>query len=535
MKTNSDGRRPAAWAVLEKQPLPKNIPYLLDSATEAHPDRSFWNAIEGDAESLTYAEFTALTLECAAGLQGLGVRKGTHVALMLPNSVAFLASWIALCRLGAVAVMVNTASTGVELSRMVGTTDAAFLIIDKTLIDTYKRVAGEVAISPKNVIVVGADDGDFGDHTNWSALTKCDAGSFEVDSVEADDIASIQFTSGSSGVPKACMLSHRYWLTLGKSRSAVGPTPARMLIDSPMFYMGPLWRIMLAIYSGASLYVAGKYSLSRLFDRIIDNKIDFCSVTYPVAKLDPDPRLANSSLTWLTTYGLSKELHVGLENRFGVPVREIYGMTEVGSVLSMPVNDFSMVGSGSCGVPAPFRRCKIMVDGNEAVDGASGELWVSGPGLFSGYYKNPEATSASFEGEWFKTGDLFRRDSNGYYFMMGRIKDVIRRSGENISAAEIELAIDAIEGVLEVAAIPVKDAFRGEEVKVVIARAPTELGKRLSPDGILRACRETLAPFKVPRYVQFVEALPKTPTGKIDKNVLKAEVGDSGEIYDANA
>jgi acyl-coenzyme A synthetase/AMP-(fatty) acid ligase len=211
-------------------------------------------------------------------------------------------------------------------------------------------------------------------------------------------------------------------------------------------------------------------------------------------------------------------------------------MTEIGSALSMPVDDTSMVGSGSCGLPTPFRRCKIVVDGKEVPAGVAGELWVAGPGLFSGYYKNPEATAASFEGEWFKTGDLFSRDESGYYFMLGRIKDVIRRSGENISAVEIELAVNAIDGVLETAAIPVADPLRGEEVKVVVSRAPGDSGTRLTAEVIVQACQRALSPFKIPRYVEFVDTIPKTPTGKIDKNVLKGAATVAGPgVYDARS
>jgi len=193
-----------------------------------------------------------------------------------------------------------------------------------------------------------------------------------------------------------------------------------------------------------------------------------------------------------------------------------------------------MVGSGSCGRPAPFRRCKIVADGHEVPDGTPGELWITGSGLFSGYYRNDEATAEAFEGEWFKTGDLFSRDANGYYFMLGRIKDVIRRSGENISAAEVELAVNQIAGVLDAAAVPVPDPLRGEEVKIVVAKAPGAVGDGLSADAIVHECQRVLSPFKVPRYVEFVDSLPKTPTGKVDKNILKTAAKTLGvAVYDA--
>ncbi|WP_219213978.1 class I adenylate-forming enzyme family protein [Variovorax boronicumulans] len=537
MNSSWADRRPTLWARVEHAPLDANLPALLDRAVAHHPERLFWQSIDGDAPPLRYAEFGRLSRLCAEGLHARGVRKGSHVALMLPNSAGFMLCWMALCRLGAVAVMVNTASTSAEVERMLTTADVLFIVIDREFLPAYEGIASDRRLPEGHVIVHGTADGVplAVDQVPWDALVSGTETGQRLPEVMPDDIASIQFTSGSSGVPKACMLSHRYWLTLGKSRLSMGPEAQRMLIDSPMFYMGPLWRVIVAIHVGATLFVAKRYSLSRLFDRILEHKIDFCSVTYPVAKLEEDPRIAHSALKFVTTYGLSKELHAGLERRLGVPVREIYGMTEVGSVLCMPVEDTSMVGSGSCGLPAPFRRCKVVAEGGaDAPAGVAGELWVAGPGIFSGYYKDPEATARSFEGEWFKTGDLFMRDENGYHYMLGRIKDVIRRSGENISASEIELTVNAIDGVLEVAAIPVADALRGEEVQVVVARAPGEAGRRLSAEAIVQACQAALSPFKVPRYVQFVDVLPKTPTGKIDKNVLKrGAYGADAAVHDA--
>ncbi|MGX1787106.1 class I adenylate-forming enzyme family protein [Bosea sp. NPDC055332] len=532
-----NGIRPAAWSAAEQEPLPATIQQLLDDTAARFPSRPLWRSMEGENELLSYEEIRRSSIRCANAFRSLGVRKGTHVALMLPNVPAFLVSWIALCRLGAVGVLVNTASTDTELERIVLETDVAFLVIDRAFLDRFTNLSPGVAFDDRHVIVHGAGpwQAPSPEAHDWAALVEAAAiGESDHPVVGLDDIAGILFTSGSSGVPKGCMLSHRYWLTIGKARSVLGPSPASVMVDTPMFYMGCLWKILMAVYCGATINVAPRLSLSRLIDRIVENDIEFCTLTAPAATLPPDPRLKASSLKWLTTYGLAKELHAGMEERFGVPVREIYGMTEVGSVLSMPVEDTTMVGSGSCGLPAAFRTCKLMMDGHEVEGDGPGELWVAGQGLFSGYYKKDDATKAAFEGNWFKTGDLFRRDSNGYYFMLGRIKDVIRRSSENISAAEVEMVVMAIEGVLDAAAVPVPDAFRGEEVKIVVTRAPTPAGETLTATKIVAACKEVLSAYKVPRFVQFLDQMPKTASAKIDKVKLKAEASImTSSIFDA--
>src|SRR6185436_10094050 len=180
-----------------------------------------------------------------------------------------------------------------------------------------------------------------------------------------------------------------------------------------------------------------------------------------------------------------------------------------------------MVGSGSCGVPAPFRACRVVGSGGKDVArGETGELWVSGRAILKGYYNKPEATRDAFSGEWFRTGDLFKQDENGYFYIQGRIKDSIRRSGENISAREIETVASGIEGVLETAAVAVPDELRGEEVKLCVVLQPGRTREEVSPERVASYCAERLAAFKVPRYVEYLDEFPRTSSNKIAKQVL---------------
>jgi crotonobetaine/carnitine-CoA ligase len=190
-----------------------------------------------------------------------------------------------------------------------------------------------------------------------------------------------------------------------------------------------------------------------------------------------------------------------------------------------------MVGSGTCGLPSPFREVSIRdPEGRELGPGEMGELWVRGPGILLGYWNKPEANAAAFPGDgWFRTGDLFRRDARGFHFIVGRVKDMIRRSGENIAAREVEAALLALEAVEEAAVIGVPDADRGQEVKACLVLKPGLTQAELPPAAVFAHCASRLARFKVPRFLEYRASLPKTPSQKIAKHLLVAERADLRE------
>jgi len=209
-------------------------------------------------------------------------------------------------------------------------------------------------------------------------------------------------------------------------------------------------------------------------------------------------------------------------------------MTEVGFATQMPNDIEVMDDSGSVGIRAPFREVKLInEDGSPTETGEVGEMWVRGRGIIKGYWNRPEANINSFDGEWFKTGDLLRADEHGFLWLIGRIKDMIKRSGENIAAREVETVIREITEINEVAAIPIPDKKRGEEVMVYI-----ELIDALTPDdwlvkSILEHARKKLAVFKVPRYIAFLSPLPRTPTNKIRKGELEKISKSLSGVYDS--
>lgn len=514
-------RQAAMWAQLEAQEPHRSLTAYVDEAIDRFADRPLWVQLDEATRPLTYGQLGVWSRRCAAALKDLGVGPGTHVAVMLPNDPAFAITWLAIARLGAVLLPVNTHYTAPELAYILDQGDAELLVIDREFVDVFQQVGtANLRLDRDRVVVHGGSTSGF--TLDWHRLLEDAVPEAAASAtVDMDDVLSIQFTSGSTGFPKGCLLSHRYWVTIGRVRAAHGVPVRRMLADMPFHYMGGQWRFLAAMLLGATLFVARRPSLARFLDRLLEHDLEFCSVGNATAKLPDDPGYGRSSLRWAASVGLQKELHEPLERRLRSPVRELYGTTETGSTTHMPVAAAHMVGSGSCGLPVAFRRCRIVgPDGNAVATGEAGELEVAGTGILLGYYKRPEADAAALRGGWFRTGDLVRQDREGYYYIVGRIKDVIRRSNENISAAEIEAVLHAMPEVLEAAAVPVRDPIRGEEVKVYISLAPGATPAEVPPERILEHCRGRLARFKLPRYVEYLDRLPHTASDKIAKPEL---------------
>jgi len=505
------------------------LPALLDGAAARFSHRVLWESID-DASTFSFARFRQWTMQCASALRALGVGAGSHVAVMLPNVPAFVVTWFALARLGAVMVPLNKRNTSRELEFVLRNADATHLVIDESYAPLLEGIGNLAGFLPAARIVIHRAAHRSGDRS-WHDLVANGSDRLLPDATLTPDMRmSIQYTSGSSGLPKGCVLTQDYWVLLGHVRARQGPPPRRVLIDRPFSYMGGMWRFLVCLCLGSTACVAKDVSLGGLHQRLLDHRIDFFSATDAVARLPDDPRLRELGVAWISISGLGKSLHRPLEARFDAPVRELYGLTETGSTLFMPVDAAPMSGSGSCGVPAPYRECRIVdAEGRDVAPGESGELWVRGRSILVEYYRNPEANAQAFSGSWFRTGDLFTRDAHGYYTIRGRIKDSIRRSGENISAREVEEAAAGLPGVLECAAVGVPDDLRGQEVKLCVVLQPGYSPQSLTPEAIVAHCAQRLATFKVPRYVAYYDAFPRTSSGKVAKQEL---TGPTSPVFD---
>lgn len=488
-----------------------------------------------DGEEISYCELYEQSSKLASSLVKFGVRKGTHVGLMIPNSRAYLVSWLSVALIGAVLIPINKDYTSTEMEFVLNDSDSQFLIIEESLSGKIRDFSKMPRLLDADRIIVSGDSNDR--YSNLGALIQDGSSNFVAPSrLAATDLMTLQYTSGTTGFPKGCMLTHEYWLLLGNivsMRGLLDVPPKRSLIWAPFSYMDPQWQFLASSLNGGTSYIVRKMSITKYWDWLVDNKIEYCDLPelflerYPASEKD-----AQIKLKHISAYGWPKEMTDEVEERFGLHARNAFGMTEIGAGIFVPIEAHDMARTWTCGLPGPFREARIVGDdGQDVAQGETGELWVRGRAILQGYYHRPEANAASFVGDWFRTGDLMYQDEKGYFYFVSRIKDMIRRSGENIASAEVEYALAALPGIAEAAVIPVPDSLRGEEVKAFIVLDSGTSKDDLDPVTIIAHCGSHLAPFKVPRYIKYVDALPQTTSEKIAKGQLKDHDSPEG-TYD---
>lgn len=514
-------------AAIEAEPLPENIAALLADAARDAPDQLAWHFFESD-ERATYAAVKDKVHALAHGLSAGGVGKGSRVAVMLPNIEAFPITWLAIGVIGAVMVPVNVNYRERELAYVTNDSGAEFIVLHESVRPVYEagRADGSVTIAPERAFLVGGTDDRY---RSWQACFADGRGDYGPEEpVGHDDLLNIQYTSGTTGYPKGCLQPQEYWLVAGKvNATRDGRRYRRILASTPFFYMDPQWLLLMTFYQRATLFVAARQSASRFMSWVRRYEINFCLLPFLVFKQPPHPDDANNAVVRANVYGIPKAMHAAVEERFDLCAREAFGMTELGPTLFMPIEATDMVGSGSCGVPGPFRECKVVdTEGRPVGPGEEGEMVVRGRGIFRGYHDRPEANEAAFLDGWFRTGDVFRVDENGYFSIVGRTKDMIRRSSENVAAREVEAVLQGSGVVAEAAVVGVPDDTRGEEIKAYLVLQDEAAADEATLQAVIAHCQRNLAPFKVPRFFEFRPSLPKTPSLKIAKHVLKAERRD---------
>ncbi len=518
----------AAQARIDALSMNANFAELLAEKAAALGDKIAVDFFQTD-EKISYADLHEQTDKLADALMRMGVRKGTHVALVTPNSSGFVLSWFAIAKIGAVMVPVNPSYTVRELIYVLSDSDASFLVYDPMFAAVVEAVADDsVNISPERMIVLG-EKGDKPGHAFAEVVASGRSPFVPPVSVQASDLLSIQYTSGTTGSPKGCMQSQDYWLRLSLVAANFQLlTLENILVTFPMFYLDPQLQLLMALRGNGTAFIAAQHSLSKFRDWIRDYHIHVATITPPVFRAMPETAEdGDNDLRYISAFYHKEDTHAALEKRFNCVGRDAFGMTEVGVALYTPVAATHKVGAGTVGLAAPYREIMIADEqGNEMPRGEAGELCIAGDGLFWGYYKKPEANRESFRGKWFRTGDVATMDAEGYVSIVGRLKEMIKRSGENIAAIEVQEVLAEHEAIVEAAVIGVPDPMRNEEVKAYILLAEGQTPETVPPQAIQAHCLERLSKFKVPRYISYVDDFPRTPSNKIAKSKLTAGVDD---------
>ncbi|WP_051791526.1 AMP-binding protein [Amycolatopsis jejuensis] len=472
-----------------------------------------------DGTDVTFAEFDEGVGRLAAGLRArCGVGRGDRVAVFLRNSLLCEHTWFAANRLGATWVPINTEFRGLGLETAVRLADARVFFVDADLRAPLEESLARCG-SDATVVVNGAA----------AALQAEDLYLDEpVPPVEVSgsDLSALLYTSGTTGRSKACMLSHRYFV----SQAAIAVQDFGLTADDVLYCPFPLFHAdatalttVPALLLGATGAIGRRFSASRFWQEVRDTGatvFDFMGATLSILwKADPRPDDADNSvrLAWGVPV---PEWAPEFERRFGLTIVELYGSVEA----SIPITqrwDQPRV-PGSCGrVTSGFEVRIADENDHEVPAGEVGELLVRAKSpdlMFSGYHCDPAATVAATRNLWFHSGDLARVDEDGNFYFVGRKKEAIRRRGENISAFEVEEGIRQHAAVLDCAAFGVPSDLTEEEIKIAVV---LKEGHDASAEEIWQFSLDTMARFQVPRYVEIVAALPVTPTGKIEKFRLR--------------
>ena len=514
---------------------------LSDKATRM-PDK-VW--LLWQEERYTYADIEALTNRYANGFTARGVKRGDHVALLLPNCPAFFWTSWALGKLGAVVVPINIAAKGELLAYFLNQADCRFVIVDDELIERMAAIADAVP-TVRGYFYRGtkpvADSGLQGTGLPIHALAELELASAAPQPPEAlaavthDDLYLIMFTSGTTGPSKGVMSPHSQGHAVGRAvANGFGLRPDDILYAClPLFHGNAIWyTCYAALWADAAVALVARFSVSRFWDDIrrfgATQFNTLGAMTNIIWKLPPGPQDHLHALRLCMTVPVPRAIYTEMQDRYHVKLTSVYAMTE-NCAMTLFTPDDPPEKVGSAGKTRGDVELRIVGDDlQEIAAGEVGEICMRPlrEGLMmKGYYKMPEATAREFSGGWFHTGDRGYIDADGYLFFVDRKKEAIRRRGENISAYEVELILSRHPAILEVAAIPVASEMSEDDVMVYVVLNP---GATMSHAEVVRFANEHMSYFMVPRFVEFVAALPKTPTEKLEKYKLKLDAQERRE------
>lgn len=533
------------WERHYDEGVPKNFEYpdyplkwWFNKWAEEHPEKPY--ILMGDV-SISYGNANDLARRIANALLGLGVKKGDRVAIMAPNVPQYILSLQALFKFGAVEVPTNPLYTVPELDLQFTDSGTETVIVMamfaakaiEILKDPNSPVKRVIVFQvPSGVVEVEQGEGiyDFNELVMAASDQEPDVKVF------ADDIARLQYTGGTTGVPKGCVLTNAIVFSQANRTATwtsggfklIPKEEMRTLCAIPLSHIyGYNANVSICLFTGGSIVLVAVPTPDNLLEAITRHKPNlWASVPAMIIGLNNHPKIAEADITSLKgIFCGSAPLAVETMNEFerltGGRILEGYGLSETVNILTVnPV--FTIRKVGSCGIVWPDTDL-VVVDvetGTKVMSrGELGELIGRGPQIMREYWNNPEETAAAIRDGWFYTGDIVKIDEDGFVFIVDRKKDMIICSGFNVYPRDVDEVLYANPKIMEACTVGVPDPKRGETVKAFVVLKP---GESMTVEEVIEYCRKSLAPYKVPTLVEFIDAIPRTAVGKPDRKVLQA-------------
>ncbi len=527
-----------------EHPLPWecNLGLFLDGIAAANPEKTF---VEIGGASHSYRDFRDGVLRTASLFRELGVQHGDRVCLFMPNCIEYLYCWFGLSELGAISVPVNTAYRRDETAYILNNAEAVALVTDPSLAEVA-GAAADLAPSIRHRILRGEEPAGDG----WTAFRVAFGQAAPLTGkpdVSPDDVSMLVYTSGTTGNPKGVMVTHRMYVAAGQGFAHwTQATPDDRFFTCLPFYHANIqyYSTMGALAAGATLVVVDRFSASRFWGQVREARatvVNFIGMMMPVLSKNPEsPDDADNTVRLF--YGspsFAPEFLAEFQERFATDIIVGFGMTETCYGTIEAIREERRAGSSGRPRQHPDQRFENTVRIADAETGqhvgpnTTGEITIKNPAVMPGYWRNDEQSRETLRDGWLYTGDLGWVDQDGFLYFVDRKKDIIRRRGENISSQEVENVIKSHSSVLDCAVLAVPSELGEDEVKAYVTPRP---GATVNPEEIVWWCAENLAYFKVPRYWEVRDELPRTPSLRVRKDVLRQEREDLIEgCYDREA
>jgi acyl-CoA synthetase (AMP-forming)/AMP-acid ligase II len=489
--------------------------------------------IEGSA-TRTYAELDCNSNQIANCLVQGGVQRGAHIGYLGKNSIELFEIWFGAGKAGCALAAFNWRCSADELVAIIDDAQPALVFVSEEFLELIKAVESRCL---NRFEIVAFKPSSSAGHGGLSAWFESAATSDPRVTLTASDIALLSYTSGTTGQPKGVMASQE---AFGYSHLCGVLEPALawrdddiMLMSMPNFHLAGSWVSIAALYHGATLSILGAFEPAAFLEVLRRDRPTIAPlVPAAIQFLLNLPNVGPqdfSSLRTVMYFGspIGVETATRAIKVFGCEFHQFYGATEAWFI-SILRHDQHFSGTpgrlSSCGMPLPLTSVRIVDKSqNEAPLGVVGEVYVRSPMMFAGYWNRTEATAEVLRDGWYRTGDLARRDEQGFIYLVDRAKDMIISGGENIYSTEVEQALQKLPGVQMCAVVGLPDEKWGERVVAAIVCDPAA---NLSQDRVIAHCHALIARYKAPKQIEFVDALPLTPTGKVKKGALRAQLSD---------